>query len=599
MLKSEIRMKNGTPRLYIEGKELPAMAYTTYFGERNCYADFIEAGYRIFFVNASFTALPINSAATGFTPFRVGVFEGEKEDYSEFEAGVEEILSLCPDAVIFPRLYVSMPRKWIESHPEETVPTVKGGNREMLFSEAFRRDGADLISRFVSHIKEAPYAHRIGGWQICGGQTQEWFHHDGNGSLSENAKKYFDAYLKKSHSKAAALPRAEDFISREKAENENEAARAYAKFANLSVAETLDRFAEVIKRATGGEQIVGAFYGYTYEGPYNSVLNGTYGLMPLLRSGNLDFFSSPNAYVGGRSFGMDWADMIPVDSVKAHGKLPFIECDIRTYLTKSIQECRPGEFPDDMYRADDGSSLWVGPPTVALSRLALHKCFAHQITKASAVWWFDMWGGWFADKDLMRDLKKMKHLYDLATSEGLPENAPRPEVAFFADEESTSALFNASAQLSGIVETRTALGKTGVPFDSITVEDAPALLKNYKAAVFPFPIPSEAGKRAIALCKKLNIPYLTAAAEHPALSAEEMRAFFEESGIHTYGALGEVVYLGYGYIALHSKAGGRKTLSLPKKMQVSAVLGADFSDVLTDKITFDTEENGTALFALR
>ena len=109
--------------LYINDKETTAMAYTTYFGERNRYEDFIRAGYRIFFVNASFTSLPINSAATGFTPFRIGVFENGNEDYSEFESGVEKILSLCPDAVIFPRLYVSMPKDWIESHPEETVFT--------------------------------------------------------------------------------------------------------------------------------------------------------------------------------------------------------------------------------------------------------------------------------------------------------------------------------------------------------------------------------------------------------------------------------------------------------------------------------------------
>ena len=60
-----------------------------------------------------------------------------------------------------------------------------------------------------------------------------------------------------------------------------------------------------------------------------------------------------------------------------------------------------------------------------------------------------------------------------------------------------------------------------------------------------------------------------------------------------------MVYLGCGYIALHSKEGGRKTLRLPRPMRVSAVYGADFSEAVTDKIAFDLEENGTALFALR
>jgi beta-galactosidase len=292
---------------------------------------------------------------------------------------------------------------------------------------------------------------------------------------------------------------------------------------------------------------------------------------------------------------MDWADMIPVDSVKHNGKLAFIECDIRTHLTIAIQDCRPGEFPDDMYRADDGSSLWVGPPTAALSRLALQKCFAHQITKDSAVWWFDMWGGWFADPMLMDALTKMKLLYDAPRA----ENPLSAEVAFFADEQAYARLFSGSPEMRGVVESRTALGKSGVPFDSLMVEDAEAMLSRYKAAVFPFPIASEAGKTAIALCEKLNIPYLAATPAHPAFTKEELRAFFEKNGIHAYAESGEVVYLGYGYLGLHSAKSGRKTLRLPRPMQVSSVYGTDFTETVTDKIEFVSEENATALFSIR
>ena len=68
MLSSRILCVNGRPEIEIDGRLLPAAAYTTYFEERSRYEDFIKAGYRIFFVNISMTALPINSAVTGFTP---------------------------------------------------------------------------------------------------------------------------------------------------------------------------------------------------------------------------------------------------------------------------------------------------------------------------------------------------------------------------------------------------------------------------------------------------------------------------------------------------------------------------------------------------
>ena len=57
MIRSEIRVENGHPILYLNEATATAVAYTTYFRERGCYEDFYRAGYRIFFVNLSFTTL--------------------------------------------------------------------------------------------------------------------------------------------------------------------------------------------------------------------------------------------------------------------------------------------------------------------------------------------------------------------------------------------------------------------------------------------------------------------------------------------------------------------------------------------------------------
>lgn len=140
MHKSEIRQIENMPTLFIDGVPTTAMAYTTYFEERSNCADFVNIGYRLFFVNASFTTLPINSVATGFSPFRVGVFENEETpDYSEFEREVYRILDAAPDAVIFPRIYVSMPKQWISSHPDDVTLTQKGGIVKYCSRKAFAR----------------------------------------------------------------------------------------------------------------------------------------------------------------------------------------------------------------------------------------------------------------------------------------------------------------------------------------------------------------------------------------------------------------------------------------------------------------------------
>lgn len=207
-----------------------------------------------------------------------------------------------------------------------------------------------------------------------------------------------------------------------------------------------------------------------------------------------------------------------------------------------------------------------------------------------------MWGGWYNDDVLMRELFDMRRLYEKESAQ--KDDALSPEVIFFADERAYSNLFSESPHLKGIENSRTAMGKTGVPFDSYMAEDAESILKKYKAAVFPMPIPSEAGKRAMELCDKMGIPYLRATGEHYELSTEEIKTFYKNSGIHLYTEENDVVYVGNGHLALHSALGGKKRVNLPKTCKISSVFGTEFKAQTTDFLEFELKENATALFAI-
>ncbi len=598
MKKTKIEYKNGKPYISVDGSLLPALAYTAYFEECGEFSDFIAAGYRMFFVNISFTDLPINNM-TGFSPFLTGVFEGDKPDYYEFDGIVNKLLSLCPDALIFPRINIAMPRKWLRENPDETVKTLKGGNRESFCSDKFLTDAAELLRETVSHIKNAPYSENIAGYQLCGGTTQEWMHHDLFGSFSDMGLEKFSKWMKE---KYGNVP--EYRLRREDFENGtlNETVKKYGEFSCEMPPAAIEHFSKALKEAVDYGQIVGVFYGY---GAFvNDYLWGLQGLRHIISSENVDFFSSPCGYDKLRALGVDWSDMLPVDTVKLHKKLCFIECDIRTHLTRSLGESRPHKYSEEilrtygLYNANGDKTVWTGPESEELSLSAIRKAFAHQLTKASGIWWFDMWGGWFHSEKIMAEMKRLREIYE--DSENKDINAyPSAETVFFVDEKAYPNVPRGNFLKDSLNITKEAMGNTGIPFDLYSVEDAERVIDKYSAAIFPFPRMSEAGKEALRICREKNIPVLCSTEEKNVFTVKELRDFLVSKGIHCYNTNNSVIYLGSGYLGIHSSIEGIHKISLPEKFYVKTLFGFDSREEFTEKIVLNMKKYETALFELK
>ncbi len=591
MLKTHIEYKNGKPFISVNGKLHYPLAYTTYFEECGRFSDFIKHDYKMFFINISFTDSAINTT-TNFSPFYTGVFENDEPDYSEFESIIRKILKECPDALIFPRINIAMPKRWINENIYETVET-PNGNRESLFSDKFLNDGALLLKELVSHIRSSFYADNIAGYQFCGGLTQEWMPFDYTGSFSEMGLKKFNKWLKEKHGKTnTTLLTKNDLIC----PDFNETVSYYGEFYSEMTAKTIEHFAKVLKECINNEQIVGTFYGYNAF--VNDILLGLHGLRFIIDSPFIDFFSSPCAYDNNRALGIDWGDMIASESLKIHNKLYFVECDIRTHLTKRMQESRPGKYPDNIYTITDengNKTAWCGPPTKELTLSAIRKAYIHQLTKGSGVWWFDMWGGWYEDKDIMEDLKKMK---EIAESSKNIDSSPNAEVIMFIDEKAYLNNPRQSEFCHSVNITRIEMGNTGIPFKQCMVEDAEKILSKYKFAIFTAPLPSESGKNAVELCKKLNIPYLETTTEKLFYKKNELREILISNGIHCYNEQDNVIYCGNGFLGIHTVNDGEVKITLPQKYKIKSLFGSDLQDCETDVITLNMSKYDTAIFKL-
>ncbi|MBR2957268.1 MAG: hypothetical protein IKC20_03360 [Clostridia bacterium] len=584
---SSIEFRHDRPYIKIDGELYAPLAYTAYFEECAEYSDFIASGYRMFFVNVSFTDLPINNV-TGFTPFLTGVFEGDSPDYNEFDGTVNRILNECPDAFIFPRINIAMPRKWIEAHLDETVETPTG-RRESLYSDLFKYDGAELLKKLVSHIRNAPYADRVAGYQLCGGTTQEWMHHDLSGSFSDMGLQKFRLWMKEKYDITDVPDLAKDDLGNDS---------RYGEFCCEEAAKTVEYFAKVLKEHINGEQVAGVFYGYNAY--VNNPLWGLHGLRLIIDSPYIDFFSSPCCYDENRSLGFDWGDMLTAQSVKEHGKLYFVECDIRTHLTQRMQASRPGRYRDGIYELHDGNgnkTVWCGPESQELSLSAIRKAFAHQLTKASGIWWFDMWGGWYHSDEIMSEMAKMRAIAEIAKDKNT-EQYPQAETVLFIDEKAYLNNPTGSELCHAVNHTRIRMGNSGIPFDLCLVEDAEKVIKNYRAAIFTAPLPTDSGRAAVELCKKLSIPYLHTSEEKPFYSVDELRDFLVSSGIHCYNSVGNVIYCGEGFLAVHSVNDGEVKITLPQKYKIKPLIGTDIDECETDELTLNMKKFDTAVFEL-
>ncbi len=590
MSKSEVKVVNGIPKLFVNEAEVPSCAYTTYFDERNRYEDFTKAGYDLYSVTVAFASRALN-AFTGFTPYEKGIFDDvEGPDFSLLDNAVNKVLKVNPNACIFPRIHMTMPEWWCEKYPDETIVSPCGEVRELLFSEQFRKDGSEMLKQLIAHVEASSYSENIIGYHLADGCTEEWFHYGRQGGQCKNAEKYFYDFLDKNYPQESLPHKLPDLNGiYVEGEIKDPLLKRYLEFSNVSVADTIAHFAQTVKTVTNRTKTVGTFYGYVTE--ICSPLPGDIALDRIINCPDIDFFCSPNSYVETRALGIDWGDSLPFASLRKHGKIYFSECDIRTSLSDYINNCRPGADKNNKYYGD----IWLGPKTVKGSVSAMRKAYAHQLSRRNSLWWFDMWGGWYDHPKYMAEAKRCLKLFGSLNPDAY---GYKPELAVFADGELYQRQGCSHPSYRAQSAIRNALGISGIPYDLYLLSDFESVVNNYKAVIFPVAVSSPGLEKAVKFCEKKGIPYLRASLDKWEYSPEELREFAKPAKIHIFSTQNDVVYAGCSLLAIHSATAGKKEIKLPEKALVKNVC-SNQKPFISDKITLELKKHETIIFALK
>ena len=507
---AKVDIVNGLPAITINGAPIPEMAYITYRPEFNKYEDFAAVGTKLFSVNLNFSEMPVNERAPVLV-FQKGIFENDEPDFSIVDRNFDQIFDACPDAYIFPRVNINLSRKWEESHPTELCQY--GFNEKKRFSYAsdkWAQDAKKYLSDLVNYIENSKYHDRVIGYQIAAGNTEEWLAIDPGSGYGVRAAEKFDLYCKENHT------------------DKNE--QSYYKFMSEVVASRIIQMAEAVKELTGHNKLVGCFYGYTLFVDRSDCHNA-------LEKGrsckDVDFICPPISYADVRKPGIDLYAMVPTASLRHHKKVYFSENDVRTHLSTSIHE-----------HPNYTSPIWYGPEK-SLSAEQMKLTFCRAMLYGYGMWWFDMWGGWYADDEYMDIIGRMGEL----CKNGMDK--PDAEIGVYVDENSVICRKDANVYIK---EAMHSLGLCGSPYDVYLMSDFSETFDKYRACVLVEPTETSLSRSAAEKASAASKPTLKIGDNVP--NPEEMYEWVRNAGIVQPVDRTAVVYRGEKYISLYTPQAG-------------------------------------------
>lgn len=597
---AEVKDREGVPTLFVNGSPYPPYAYMSYLGEPKFYQEMEKAGLHLYNIPAYLGDRGINSNS-GIKPFRLPIWVGEDElDYTSIVTDFDELISADPKALAIIRIHLDAPGWWEESHPESASLQPDGStHRTSMYSAVWREEAGRVLVQLVEWLEKSPYAKHLLGIHVAGGFTEEWMYHFKDEFHDESAVRLdgFREWLRKRYAgdverlqrswnrdgvtfETARLGDISGKVTADHWRHPDTAGQVFDTFVfhGETTADHIAYFCRLVKEASHGRLLTGAFYGYHY---YVSDLRRGHGaLSKLLRCPDLDYLSSPNDY--RRVIGEDWAPFAAIKSVQLHGKLWLAENDTRTSITTMLRDRAPHVAPEGTAYTD---GVWLGPDSMEESEALLWKNLGRMLAYGYGGWWFDMWGGWFSDPKLMRVIASGQRIFERYPDEAFPAMAPK--VAVVVDEK-LGAMDASFGKLTGrILHNRYALGKTAVPYDLYLREDLDAVKEGEYQVVWYMGLLSLTGEEQ---------SYLDEAAgdgtwviwtdggqstiyqpngqelemeEKIRWDASELGELFGQAGVHRYLDGGQdVLYAGRGWICLHAVEGGDRWIKLPVNAKV-------------------------------
>lgn len=424
-MESKLIWKNGSPFYLINGKEQIPVSYRSFWPEGEKVKEFAEKGFHLF--HASPTGV-LNSIKVPYSNCGEVWVGEDRYDWDKLRAHMDMFIQADPEAKVALLVQLDTRDWYLEQNPDSSDSFHQLSI--MCQDEKWRQSASNFL-KAVLDFMEKEYPERVYAIHIMAGHTTEWYTNYPLPDMytSPIYKKSFDEWFGDGRSIPTdeELMRAEQGVFRHPVKNKQ--AIEFWEFHSEAIEETICYFAAQAKAFTDRKLPVGVFYGYTMCF-FHAHLRGHGALATVLRCKDVDLVFSPSAYRPFRSMDSSSALNMTVDSMRLHGKMYIHEIDNTTYMTTG------NKF------ADSQQSLHQRPGSVADTIHYLRRDMARGLEHGGGYWWFDMWGCWYDNDEVMEQMA----LNRIATERILQAGtASVSQIAVFVDAYSSRYLADPAA----------------------------------------------------------------------------------------------------------------------------------------------------------
>lgn len=464
-MQCKIERQNGRLTIKIGEKNYLPLAFKSFRPARKNISDFYNAGIRLFNV---LTGSIISAVGVPYSLFGESWLDDEVYDFNVIDHQMDLFLQYAPEGYFSVMLQLDTRQWWLNKH--EGYPNSFTHMALMEADMQWRELASKYMQAAICHIEEK-YGDKVFGYFLLCGTTTEWFSdysHEEPNSLVKMA------YQRWGKSDQVHIP--------DKKEREREASEIffdeekdsdiihYRKFEAWQRSDTIEFFFRKAQEIIKHKKLMGLYYGYLFELEGARLWEtGHLDYERIFLSENIDMISSPISYAY-RAQDSASQQMLTNTTLDIHDKVYFLEHDQTTCITPDIIEGHRFVHPNKAKTIEEDINL-------------LRHDFMLAFFNGMAMWWFDMFGGWWYHPRFMSEIQKMITISNKLNNRVFYSVS---EIAVIADPESMYYV-NKNSGLNNLVlsEQRFDLSCMGAPYDLYSACDMSTInIENYSLFIF-------------------------------------------------------------------------------------------------------------------